>query len=82
MPFATALPQYPDIPPAGYQLASNRQIITARDLVFYQGTTRRDAGWERPRAGQNIVGGRVHDLWPDILAIAVARSAPLAGAAR
>lgn len=82
MPLAATLPQYPDVPPVGYQLASNRQAITARDLVFYPGTAHRDASWEQPRAGQNIVGAQVHDHWPNILAVAVRRSAPLASTAR
>lgn len=73
MPHAAALPHYPDVPPEGYQLASNRQAIDASDLVFRQGTARCDAGWVRPRPGQNIIGATVHDHWSDLLAVAVKR---------
>jgi hypothetical protein len=61
----------PDKAPQGYRLASNRQTISASDLVFYQGDSSRDARWERPRAGQNVIGATVHDLWPAVMALAV-----------
>jgi hypothetical protein len=65
--------QYADAPPAGYTLASNSQQVGPSDMVFYAGSASRDAKWERPARGRNVIGAKVQDLWPEIMALAVTR---------
>jgi len=64
---------YADVPPDGYTLGSNRLPIGASDLVYFRGTSTRDAEWTRPERGANIIGATVHDHWPEIMAVAVKR---------
>lgn len=65
--------QYADRPPSGYTLASTMRPITASDMVFFSGTAQRDAVWAHPTPGQNMIGARVYDHWPNLMALAVKR---------
>jgi hypothetical protein len=64
-------PAYADRPPAGYRLADKRQAIQEGDLVYWPGTSTRNAQWAHPVPGQNILGATVSDCWSQIQALAV-----------
>lgn len=61
----------PDAPPVGYALASNRHLIDVCGMVFRPDTASRDASWDRPKRGENLIGSTVHEHWPDIMAYAL-----------
>jgi hypothetical protein len=60
-----------DKAPLGFALASNRQAIDVTGLVYRPATRDRDACWDRPKVGENLIGATVHDLWPDVMAYAL-----------